>query len=117
MHWEIIFSPFRLILNALKVAGGPVPMVEGVFRAGGAPQYAVSDSGTLVYMPGTSASAAAASDALSYGWTGMGRRSRLQPHPMLTLIPEYLPMEREWLCHSLQAGIQTSGSGIWFAKP
>ena len=28
-------------------------MVEGVFRMGGAPQYAVSDSGTLVYMPGT----------------------------------------------------------------
>ena len=28
-------------------------MVEGVLRNGGAPQYAVSDSGTLVYIPGT----------------------------------------------------------------
>jgi eukaryotic-like serine/threonine-protein kinase len=39
--------------NSLKVSGGPVSLVEGVLRAGGAPQYAVSDSGTLVYVPGT----------------------------------------------------------------
>ena len=37
-----------------EVRGGPVPVVEGVFRSA-APQYAVSDSGTLVYVPGTSA--------------------------------------------------------------
>ena len=54
-------------LNTLEVTGGPVPVVEGVLRAGGAPQYAVSDSGTLVYMPGTASAAATASDALSYG--------------------------------------------------
>ncbi len=41
-------------LDRLEVAGGPIPMVEGVFRRTGAPQFAVSDSGTLVYMPGTS---------------------------------------------------------------
>jgi serine/threonine protein kinase/Tol biopolymer transport system component len=39
-------------LNTLKTVGGPVPLVEGVLRAGGASQYAVSDSGTLVYVPG-----------------------------------------------------------------
>ncbi|HSW38977.1 MAG TPA: protein kinase, partial [Acidobacteriota bacterium] len=38
-------------LNALKVTGGAVPMVEGVFRSGGAPQYAVSASGMLAYIP------------------------------------------------------------------
>jgi eukaryotic-like serine/threonine-protein kinase len=43
-------------LNTLKVVGGQVPIVEGVLRTGGAPQYAVSDSGTLVYVPGTSVS-------------------------------------------------------------
>ena len=45
-------------LNSLKVVGGPVPIVEGVLRAGGGPQYAVSDSGTLVYLPGRARSAA-----------------------------------------------------------
>ena len=38
--------------DSLELKGGPIPMVEGVFRAGGAPQYAISDSGTLVYIPG-----------------------------------------------------------------
>jgi len=42
-------------LDTLEVVGGPVPMVEGIMWTGGtgAPQYAVSDSGTLVYIPGT----------------------------------------------------------------
>jgi WD40 repeat protein len=47
---------FAAAFDPVKTAieGGSVPMVEGVLRAGGAPQYAVSDSGTLVYMPGSS---------------------------------------------------------------
>jgi serine/threonine protein kinase len=39
-------------LDRLEAAGGPVPIVEGVFRQI-APQYALSESGTLVYVPGT----------------------------------------------------------------
>ncbi|MBN2318663.1 MAG: protein kinase [Acidobacteria bacterium] len=35
----------------LKVTGGPIPMEEGILRLGGAPQYAVSESGMLVYIP------------------------------------------------------------------
>ena len=66
---EIIFSPCRLILDRLEVAGGPVPVVEGVFRNGGMPQYAVSDSGTLVYMPGT-----ATTEAAVRKHSGMGRQ-------------------------------------------
>ena len=44
-------------LKTLKVAGGSVSVVEGVYSraAFSAPQYAVSDSGTLVYMPKTTA--------------------------------------------------------------
>ena len=38
-------------LDRLEATGGPVPIVEGVFRQT-APQYAVSESGTLVYVPG-----------------------------------------------------------------
>ncbi|MBN1570540.1 MAG: protein kinase [Acidobacteria bacterium] len=50
---DLVAVPFDL--DKLDLAGGSVPLVEGVFRAGGAPQYAVSDSGTLVYIPGASA--------------------------------------------------------------
>jgi serine/threonine protein kinase len=50
---DLFAIPFDL--NKLEVVGGPIPMVEGVLRASGAPQYAVSDSGTLVYIPGTAA--------------------------------------------------------------
>jgi Tol biopolymer transport system component len=48
-------------LKTLKVIGGAVSVVEGVWRAGSGytPQYAVSDAGTLVYRPGTTAGAAA----------------------------------------------------------
>ena len=42
--------------NKLEVAGGPVSIVDGVFRVT-APQYAFSDSGTLAYIPGTTAEA------------------------------------------------------------
>jgi serine/threonine protein kinase len=40
-------------LDSLSVTGGHVPVVEGIWRAGGAPQYAVSEGGTLVYISGT----------------------------------------------------------------
>jgi serine/threonine protein kinase len=49
--FAVPFDPVKL-----EVKGGPIPIVEGVLHAGGAPQYAVSDSGTLVYMPGSSVS-------------------------------------------------------------
>ena len=46
---DVLFAvPFEL--DTLEVVGGPVAMIEGV-RAG-SPQYAVSDSGALVFVPG-----------------------------------------------------------------
>jgi len=40
--------------ETLEVTGGSFPMVEDVFRMQGAvPQFAVSDSGTLLYIPGS----------------------------------------------------------------
>ncbi len=44
-------------LDTMEVKGGPVPIVEGVMGHG--MQCAVSDSGTLVYIPGTSGGATA----------------------------------------------------------
>jgi serine/threonine protein kinase len=38
-------------LDSLSVTGGHVSVVEGVWRAGGAPQYDISEGGTLVYIP------------------------------------------------------------------
>jgi serine/threonine protein kinase/Tol biopolymer transport system component len=49
--FAVAFDPVKL-----EIKSGPIPMVEGVLRASGAPQYAVSDSGTLIYMPGSSVS-------------------------------------------------------------
>jgi serine/threonine protein kinase len=47
--FAIPFNPDRL-----ESTGGPVSMVEGILWLGttAAPQYAISDSGTLVYVPG-----------------------------------------------------------------
>jgi serine/threonine-protein kinase len=55
---NVLFAvPFDL--DRLEAAGGPVPIIEGVHRSEFlmAPQYAVSDSGTLVYMPGATGAA------------------------------------------------------------
>jgi eukaryotic-like serine/threonine-protein kinase len=46
---NLFARPFDL--DNLSVTGEQVTMAEGVFRMGGALQYAVSDSGTLVYIP------------------------------------------------------------------
>jgi Tol biopolymer transport system component len=50
---NLMAVPFEL--DRLEAAGVPVPIVQGVFRSSAlfAPQYAVSDSGTLAYVPGT----------------------------------------------------------------
>jgi len=43
----------RFDINALEVIGGPVSVVDGILRNVTVIQYAVSDSGTLVYIPAT----------------------------------------------------------------
>jgi Tol biopolymer transport system component len=47
---NLLAAPFDL--DKLEITGGSVPVVEGVFSAV-TPAYSVSDSGTLVYIPGT----------------------------------------------------------------
>ncbi|MBN2318323.1 MAG: protein kinase [Acidobacteria bacterium] len=39
--------------DKLETNGIPIPVVKGIFRAEGAPQYTISDSGTLIYIPET----------------------------------------------------------------
>jgi serine/threonine protein kinase len=50
--FAVRFNPDRL-----EVEGEPIPIVEGILRLA-APQYDVSNSGTLVYIPGTETAAA-----------------------------------------------------------
>ena len=46
---DVLFAvPFDV--DSMEVTGGPVALLEGV--RGGPPQYALSDSGSLVYVPG-----------------------------------------------------------------
>jgi serine/threonine-protein kinase len=46
--YNLLAVPFDL--KTLSVTGGPVPLIENVIVNGGAPQYAVSNSGTLIYL-------------------------------------------------------------------
>ena len=63
-----------------EVTGDPVPMIEGVFRSENLylSQYAVSDSGTLVYIPGTGSSADAARTLV---WVERNGREEQIPAP------------------------------------
>lgn len=45
---DLLAVPFDL--ETLEIAGGSVPVVEDLLRRGGAAQYEISDSGTLVYL-------------------------------------------------------------------
>ncbi len=53
---NVLALPFDL--KKLEAKGGPIPVIEGVMRASGAAtgsaQLAVSENGTLVYVPGSS---------------------------------------------------------------
>ena len=57
LDYNLYAVPFNL--DTLQTTGASVPMVEGVFRVGPlySPQFAISISGTLVYVPATIASA------------------------------------------------------------
>ena len=66
-------------LDTLEVIGGPVPLIEGV-RARPS-QYAVSDSGTLVYVPGTGTVAGANAVLTWVDRDGNRERLPLPPRP------------------------------------
>jgi serine/threonine-protein kinase len=64
---NLLAIPFDL--KKLDATGGPVAVVEGVQRSGAgaatAPQFSVSDTGTLVYVPGPAAPAVSGGHALA----------------------------------------------------
>jgi serine/threonine-protein kinase len=77
--FAVRFDPKRL-----EVIGGPVPIVEGIRRSpgatSGAAQYSVSETGSLVYVPGPSSSASSQLDiVLSDRKTGAMQALKLPP--------------------------------------
>jgi serine/threonine protein kinase len=101
---NIYAIPFDL--NALKVTSGPVSLVEGVLRAGGAPQYAVSESGTLVYIPATSNV-----NGRTLVWVDRkGNEEPLEAPPDLYTNPRISPDKTKVALHVSRAG---GGSNIW----
>ena len=67
--------------GSLEVTGGPVPLVEGVRVDGVRHHYAISDSGVLVYVPGSAPGAAADSVITWVDRTGVREPLPLPPRP------------------------------------
>jgi serine/threonine-protein kinase len=72
------------------VSGGSIPVVEGIFRNGSLLHYAVSDSGTLVYIPGTTTAAAPSGRTLV--WVDRnGKEEPLGAPPDYYFVPKISP--------------------------
>ena len=87
---------------ALEVTGGPVPVVEGVR---GGRQYAIADSGSLVYVPGDSRG----NDRILALVDRNGRVERLNVPPKEYLSPRLSPDGRTLIVQS----VEESGNVLW----
>jgi hypothetical protein len=76
--------------DQLEAAGGPAPVVEDVFRNFG-PQYALSDSGTLVYMPGMGTANTAAIGRTLVWVDREGKEEPLGAPPDIYFVPKISP--------------------------
>jgi len=92
---DVLFAlPFDLA--SLEIAGGPVPIVEGVQRAGGqggpgsntaSANYGFSDRGTLIYVPGS-----ALGTPRTLTWVDRsGSEERLVAEPRMYFYPRISP--------------------------
>ena len=99
--FAIPFDPDRL-----EVKGG-----AGSHSRGRDEPYAISNSGTLAYIPEPSGGAAVRTNP-GLGESRGKRRTTFSRSESIIWFLEYLPMGSEWLCLSDQLRSQTSGSGI-----
>jgi eukaryotic-like serine/threonine-protein kinase len=83
-------------LQRLELTGSPMPIVEGVSRATGsqtgAAHFSVSDTGSLVYIPGSVAAAAGLGETLQLAL--IDRSGRVEPLPLAPdayLMPRVSP--------------------------
>jgi serine/threonine-protein kinase len=80
-------------LKALKVTGDPVLMVEGIWSrsSNDAPQYAISDSGTLVYISGAMPAATQPAGSTLVSVTREGKEQSLEAPPNNYIFPKISP--------------------------
>jgi Tol biopolymer transport system component len=86
VHQNTLFA--QMLNSSLEAVGGPVPVVEGVNYVGGTgvAKMAVSDTGTLVYLPGTGDGAA------EFVWVDrQGREEKLGAPPQAYVAPRLSP--------------------------
>ena len=104
----LLAMPFDV--DRLEVAGGPVPLVQGVSRAGrsGAAHADVSQTGALVYLPGDRV---VLTRLRWCGWTVRDARKRRALHPAPIGIHVSPPTAHEWWSMPPTQN-PTSGSGI-----
>jgi serine/threonine-protein kinase len=104
---NLLVVPFDL--KTLSVEGGPVPMVSGIQWQGGtaAPQYAISDSGTLIYLPGGIEQSANRILALV---DRKGHIDQLNASPKAYVSPRISPDGRKLVVQSIDAD---SGASLW----
>jgi serine/threonine-protein kinase len=76
----VLFAvPFDV--RRLRVTGGPVPLVQGIRSEGGAALYAVSATGSLLYVPGTESGMAGEQNLGLIDRTGKVEFLKLPPAP------------------------------------
>ena len=105
----VMAVPFDL--KRLEVTGSPFPLVEGVMGSGnsGAAQYALSDLGTLLYVPGVGA------QEIKRSLVWVDRKGMVQPlrtPPRGYETPASHPTAKGWLSRLMV----TFGSMNWRAK-
>jgi len=102
----------RFDINTLKVIGGAVPVVEGVLQNGAILQFAVSDSGTLIYIPVTS-SGITASDQRILVWVDRkGKEEPLAFQPSAYHSPRISPSDGTKVAMTIYSG-EKSDIWIW----
>src|SRR5262249_18714731 len=84
---HLVFTVGRTVMaiafdpQKLAVHGGPVPILDGVTRAGVGAQYAISKEGSLVYIPGGSTTEVAARSLALVDRNGKVQSLGVPPRP------------------------------------
>jgi len=107
----------RFDINAMNVIGGPVSVVEGVLNSLQY-QYAVSDSGTLVYIPGSATGLAAigapqAINKRTLVWVDRkGKEEPISAAPNTYFVPRISP-DGTKVAMVISIGFEKSDIWIW----
>ena len=107
-----VLMAVRFDVRGQTTVGGPVPVLEGVLRAAvrgatGTAQFATSETGTLVYVPGPASNSARTTDVAIFD--RQGNRRRLSLPPVSYIHPRVSP-DGKWLAIGTDDGVEAA---IW----